>query len=250
MLMNNPSEKIVVLPEKHEDRWLPPDLHLHDWRQAAAAPIFNSIPSEVIMEALKSGNLCCFAKNREVFSPECRPSSFLLILKGRIKLYCLDANGEERGLRFAGPGELLCPPLNQEGGTTPLCTFAEAAESLRVLFLPSCCFLRLLHDHFGLARNLITQLALSLERAGHQACLRKARSAPVLVARYLLENTHENSMVIDVRPVRMTAQELGIARETLSRAITGLHKRRLIDYCRGRVQVVDRPGLQKIASCL
>jgi CRP-like cAMP-binding protein len=248
--MSNTSERTVSSSQMQENRWLPPGLHLHDWRQAAAATIFDGIPTEVIMEVLKSGDLCCFAKNRQVFSPDCRPSSFLLILKGQIKLYCLDANGEERGLRFAGPGELLCPPLNQGRGTTSLCTFAEAAETLRLLLLPSGYFLRLLHNHFGLARNLIAQLALSLEQAEQQACLRKARSAPVLVARYLLENSHGSNATIDVRPVRMTAQELGIARETLSRAITGLRKRRLIDYCRGRVQVVDRPGLQKLASCL
>lgn len=174
----------------------------------------------------------------------------MLILKGRIKLYCIDANGEERGLRFAGPGELLCPPLNQVHGTESPCTFAEATENLKLFMLPACFFLPLLHNHFGLARNLIAQLASSLERAGHQACLRKARSAPVLVARYLLERTQEHNAVVDVRPVRMTAQELGIARETLSRAITGLRKSCLIDYCRGKVRVVDRSGLQELASNL
>lgn len=248
--MLNTSQSVVALSEKQESRWLPPGLHLHDWRQAAAAPIFDGIPTEVIMEALKSGDLCCFTKNHLVFTPDCRPSSFLLILRGRIKLYCLDADGEERGLRFAGPGELLCPPLNNHHKSTPCGTFAEACENLRLLMLPAGGFLQLLHNHFGMARNLIAQLASSLERAGHQACLRKARSAPVLVARYLLEQAHENNAVIDVRPVRMTAQELGIARETLSRAITGLRKRHLIDYCRGRVQVVDRPGLQELASHL
>ncbi len=70
----------------------------------------------------------------------------------------------------------------------------------------------------------------------------------MLVARYLLERLPGHVNSIDLRPIRMTAQEVGIARETLSRAIAGLCKCGLIDYCRGKVLVLDRPGLRNLAN--
>ena len=232
----------------NKGRWLPPGLHLRDWRQAATAPIFDGLPAEAMMKALRSGHLLCFDKGQEVFSPDCRPQAFLLVLQGRIKLYFLDRNGEERGLRFAGPGELLCPHMDEGHTASGCCTFAEATESLRLLVLPAAFFLQQLRNHFPLVRNLIAQLAASLERAGQQASLRKARSAPALVARYLLERMQDHHASIELRPVRTTAQELGIARETLSRVISKMRQHRLIDYDRGKVLILDQPGLLELAS--
>ena len=228
--------------------WLPPGLQLGDWRQADAAPIFAGLPAEVMMEALKSGRLRCFGKGQQIFSPDCRPQAFLLVLQGRIRLYYLDRDGEERAMRFVGPGDLLCPPLEGEPNDALHPAFGESVGSLRLLILPAAYFLQLLREHFPLVRNLIAQLATSLERAGQQACLCQARSAPVLVARYLLERLPGHVNSIDLRPIRMTAQEVGIARETLSRAIAGLCKCGLIDYCRGKVLVLDRPGLRNLAN--
>ncbi|OPL14055.1 MAG: hypothetical protein AVO34_06020 [Firmicutes bacterium ML8_F2] len=228
--------------------WLPPGLQLGDWRQAAAAPIFAGLPAEVIMEALKSGRPRCFGKDQQVFSPDCRPQAFLLVLQGRIRLYYLDRDGEERAMRFVGPGDLLCPHLEGEPNDTLHPPFGESVGSLRLLVLPAACFLQLLREHFLLARNLIAQLATSLERASQQACLSQARSAPVLVARYLLERLPDHGKSINLRPIRMTAQEMGIARETLSRAIAGLCKRNLIDYRCGQVLLLDRPGLLNLAN--
>ncbi len=248
--MNRSAECTDSSPDDSNRHWLPPGLHLRDWRQAAAAPIFVGLPTEVVMEALKSGRLACFSQGEQVFSPDCRQDTFLLVLQGRIKLYHLDSNGEERGQRFADAGELLCPPLDKSRSAALCCTFGESVGMLRLLILSSAGFLQLLRNCFPLAHNLIAQLATSLERAGQQACLCQARSAPVLVARYLLERMPDHEASIDLRPVRMTAQELGIARETLSRAIAGMRKSRLIDYYRGKVFVLDRPGLRELASSL
>ncbi|MDY0269837.1 Crp/Fnr family transcriptional regulator [Trichloromonas sp.] len=243
-------EQSTSCPSDVDKHWLPPGLQLGDWRQAAAAPIFSGLPANVIMEALKFGRLRCFGKSQQVFSPDSRPQAFLLVLKGRIRLFYLDRNGEERPMRFVGPGDLLCPPLEAEPPKTLQSAFGESVENLRLLMLPAACFLQMLQDHFPLARNLISQLATSLEQTCQQACLCQARSAPVLVARYLMERLPEHRDSINLRPICMTAQEMGIARETLSRAIAGLYKRGLINYCRGTVMVLDRPGLRDLASNL
>jgi CRP-like cAMP-binding protein len=246
----NGSAEYTSFPPDDSMHWLPPGLQLSDWRQAAAAPIFAGLPLDVVRETVRSGRLRCFCKGQQVLSPDSHPQTFLLVLHGRIRLFYLDRDGEERPMRFVGPGELLCLPLEGESGDALHPFFGESVGNLRLLMLPAACFLQLLRDHFPLARNLIAQLAASLERASQQACLCQARSAPVLVARHLLERLPDHRDSIDLRPIRMTAQEVGIARETLSRAIAGLCKRGLIDYCRGTVLVLDRPGLQDLASTL
>ncbi len=173
--------------------------------QAAAAPIFDGLPAEVMMEALKSGRLRCFGKGHQIFSPDgLRPQDFLLVLQGQIKLFYLDREGEERDMRFVGPGDLLCPPLEGEPYETPHPAFGESVGSLRLLVLPAVYFLKLLREHFPLTRNLIPQLATSLERANQQTCLCKARSTPVLVSRYLRERLPDHGESINLRPIGVT----------------------------------------------
>lgn len=230
------------------NNWLPPGLQPKDWQRAISAPLFADLPSEVVLNALRAGHLKCFDSGQKIFCPSNRPKTFFLVLQGRVKLYFLDRDGEERGSRFIGCGELVCPRMVKDDATSESCTFAEAAETLRLLALPDESFLNLLRNHFCLATNIIAHLATSLERADHQASLRKVRCATVLVARFLLERSQNQGVPIDLSPIRRTAQELGIARETLSRIMTRMHQDQLITYHKGRVIDLDHSGLQEQAG--
>jgi DNA-binding Lrp family transcriptional regulator len=51
---------------------------------------------------------------------------------------------------------------------------------------------------------------------------------------------------IDVRPLSLTAQELGIARETLSRSLKRLVERHAIHYEGGQIQVINMEALEAV----
>ncbi len=226
--------------------WLPAGFNLRDWRHALRSAIFDNLEEQVVRDALRNGRLACLRKGQPFFSSGNRPQDFTLVLEGRIKLFYIDRNGDERGQRFVGPGELLCPLCNSDG-TDTACCLAEAAETLRLVLMPADTFLHAVQTHAPLAQNLINQLALSLERAGQKAGLCKARSAQALVASYLL-NRLEQEPWCDLRPIGLTAQEIGIARETLSRTLTFFRKQRVIDYQQGRVSVRDLDSLREMAA--
>jgi hypothetical protein len=90
------------LPPDLTQQSLPSGLNLVDWRRALSAPVFSGLPSEVVREAFKSGRLHSFGDGRQVFSPDRRAEEFLLVLMGRIRLFYLDRDGEERTMRFVG----------------------------------------------------------------------------------------------------------------------------------------------------
>jgi CRP-like cAMP-binding protein len=230
---------------------LPAELNLRDWNQISRAPLFDGLPPEIALQAVLAGRLRRFVKSRHIFAPETRPNAFLLLLEGRIKLYQIDADGQERTMRLIEPGNLLCPSLPAIQVESFSATFAEAACATRVLAVPGHAFLQLMETHFALARNLIGHLARSLEMACHQTCLTKARSAPVLVARYLLKHSDRHAgEAINLRPICVTAQELGMARETLSRTLARMHEAGHIRYDRGQARIIDPPALSDIAGSL
>ncbi len=225
---------------------LPPGFNLRDWRHALRSAIFDNLEERVVRDALRDSQLACFRRGQPLFSSGNRPQDFTLVLQGRIKLFYIDRNGDERGQRFVGPGELLCPLCDPDAAETTCC-LAEAAETLQVVLMPADSFLHAVQTHAALAQNLINQLALSLERAGQKAGLCKARSAQVLVASYLLVRLEQKSWC-DLRPIGLTAQEIGVARETLSRTLTFFRKKGVIDYQQGHVSALNLASLRELAT--
>lgn len=249
--MNTRQGNTLCPPDLHG--LLPAELNLRDWNQVSRAPLFDGLPPEIPMQAILAGRLRRFVKTQQIFAPGSRPNAFLLLLQGKIKLYQIDTDGQERIMRLVEPGDLLCPPLLPNQAEFFSVTFAEAACATRVLVVPGHAFLQLMENHFALARNLIGHLARSLEMACHQTCLTKARSAPVLVARYLLKHSDRQprrKALINLRPICVTAQELGLARETLSRTLAKMHDAGHIVYDRGHARIIDPPALNDIAGSL
>jgi CRP-like cAMP-binding protein len=247
--MNTRQKNALCPPELHS--LLPAELNLRDWNQISRAPLFDGLPPEIAMQAVLAGRLQRFVKSQQIFAPETRPNAFLLLLQGKVKLYQIDADGQERIMRLIEPGDLLCPSLLANQAECFSATFAEASCVTRVLAVPSHAFLQLMENHFTLARNLIGHLSRSLEMACHQTCLTKARSAPVLVARYLLKRSDCHARdAINLRPICVTAQELGMARETLSRTLAKMHEAGHICYDRGHARIIDPPALNDIAGSL
>ena len=104
-------------------------------------------------------------------------------------------------------------------------------------------------DFYG---NILNQMASQVEQEREMRTLSRCCKADVKVAAYLLYRIkrghclQEFSCSVDLRPISLTAQELGIARETLSRSLQRLVARNSITYRRGTVQVSDLSCLEAV----
>lgn len=226
---------------------LRPGLHLEDWRQIRSSRIFRNLPPEVALHTLLAGRLRNIDKGETLLYPENRPEAFIFVLQGRIRLFLMDVEGQERSMRFIDEGEMLCPCRNGPAEDGRPDTFAEAAEKTRLLIVPITGFEHVLRQFYDLSLQIIVHLGECLEQANCQACLTKARSATVLVARHLLQ---QGQGKINLSPISQRARELGMARETLSRTLSRMHDEGIIRYERGCAKIRNHEKLQRLAECI
>jgi CRP-like cAMP-binding protein len=230
-----------------------PKIAESDMRLLARSPLFAGLPTQVLQQAVFLAKLLSLDKKQILFSPEEPAQALFFILEGKIKVYHLNENGEEFVLRVATAGEALCLPsaLNRKN----CLAHGESIAPSRTLVFPREPFLQLMEKNFLLTQNVLGILASKFERICHKSCMTRMCPAPALVAHFLLERLSKDASGFDafqnfhinLKPMQLTAQEIGIARETLSRVIRKIEREGLIRFCRGIVIIHDLKGIKELA---
>lgn len=224
-----------------------------DMRLLARSPLFAGLPMQILQKAVSLAKPLFLGKKEFIFSPDEPAQALYFILEGKTKVYHLNRNGEEHVLRVATSGEVLgLPSLLSRRNCLAL---GESIAPSRLLAFPRDPFLELMEKNFSLTQNVMGILASKFERACQKSCLTKTCSAPALVAHYLLERLAESAPDLDaakqwpinLRPMQLTAQEIGIARETLSRMIGKMGREGLILFCRGTVTIRNLEKIKELA---
>ncbi len=186
-----------------------------------------------------------------LFFPGNQARSFYLVLEGKIKVFHPDQDGRECIIRVAGSTDILC--LAAVFGHQTYQAVGEAISACRVLAFPGACFMELMQGESDLTRNVLRILSLRIENICRKQCLARNLPAQAQVAHYLMERTTEcngcGCCPLDLRPLQITAQEIGIARETLSRIIGQMKKEGIIDCCRGSVTIRNKEFIENCACC-
>jgi CRP-like cAMP-binding protein len=104
-----------------------------------------------------------------------------------------------------------------------------------------------------LQSNLMHYLASQVEEERARRCLTQYMDVHTRIATYLLtqyDRSYRESQkaVVDIRPLILTAQELGVARETLSRTLTAFEQRGVLCSRRGLVHIRAPEVLRSIAE--
>ncbi len=210
------------------------------------------------LEPAQGERLLALARPKKVgrgdflFLPDNKAHSFYLVLEGRIKVFHIHQDGRECLFRVAGRGDIL--GLAVVFGSRVYPAMGEAVCGCRVLGFAGDRFMELIRDEADLGRNVLRLLALRLENTSRRQCLLRNLPAPAQVAHYLMERATECQgccrCSLDLRPLQITAQEIGIARETLSRIIGRLKREGAIDCCRGCVTIRNYELIGEIAAQL
>jgi CRP-like cAMP-binding protein len=105
--------------------------------------------------------------------------------------------------------------------------------------------------------NLIQLLANQIEEERSKRCLAQCVNVRAKVATHLLAMMNKHARLassatpqIDLRPISLTAQELGMARETMSRTLSKFEQAATITCQRGLISIQDAQQLQTIAAGL
>lgn len=204
------------------------------------------LPRPVRDRLLDSAHVARYDRGQTVFSPDSRPDALLFLVEGRLRVSQVSASGREIVLYRIEAGESCV--------LTTACILAEQAYNaegvaetdLAVVVLPQASFDRLAAEEASFrqfvfsaySRRLLDLLQVVDEVAFGRIDMRlAARLLGLAGTATEVVATHDD-----------LARELGTAREVVSRMLADFQKRGLISQSRGRVGILSREGLARIAD--
>lgn len=180
----------------------------------------------------------------QVFAEHQPCQGFPLLVEGSIKVVKLAASGRELMLYRVQPGGSCIISTSCLLGHTDYNARGIAETPLTLLVLPLPEFSRLIVEHapfrdfvFHLFTDRIAELMQLVEEVAFARL--DQRLAKLLLARQsdVINATHQQ-----------LADELGSVREIVSRLLKGFAAQGMVTLGREQIAVVDRAGLQKLAS--
>jgi CRP/FNR family transcriptional regulator len=170
-------------------------------------------------------------------------NSYVMRLAGRSRVYKMSMGGREILLYRVGAGEtcVITTTCLLGGSDYPASTIVE--EPIRDVLIPAVAFHQLMTDSLIFRKfvmtnygALISDLIVLLDEVAFASL--NARLAKILIAGSSTQITRTHQQIAD---------ELGTAREVVSRQLKRLEQKGLIGLGRGHVDVLNRSGLEKIA---
>ncbi len=179
--------------------------------------------------------------------------SLYAIRTGSVKTYGLTEDGEQQITGFHLTGEIV--GMDAIGGTLHPCS-AEVLEDTWVCELPFVKLAELGARLPSLQRELLNAMGQEIRNEEHALMLVRGLRAEQRVMRFinsLLQRMRQRLGNIDEIPLAMTREDianyLGLAPETLSRALAKLRDDGIIRVQLKSIKVLDQAAVGRIANC-
>ncbi len=190
-----------------------------------------------------------FEKRQAVFFEGDKANGFYVVVEGQVKVFKLSVDGKEQILHIFGPGEPFGEVPVFAGEVFP--AHAEAIAKSRLLFFPRNAFTDLIAQTPSLALNMLAVLSKRLRQFTVQVEHLSLKEVPGRLAVYLLylSNERGGDLNVDLNISKgQLASLLGTIPETLSRILAKMTKKGLIQVDGHRIEIMDRPCLEDLAS--
>jgi len=217
--------------------------------QIAAIPLFEGLPGEQLKALAGICLLRTCRKGQMIFADGDEGIGFYIVQSGRVRIFKLSPeSGKEQILHIFGPGESFGEAAVFAGQGFP--AFAEAQTTSVLLFFPRREFVALIRQDPSLAMNMLAVLSRRLQKFARLIDDLSLKETPARLAAHLLylgggRPADEISLEI---PKGQMAALLGTIPETLSRILARMSRQGLIRLRGNRISILDRTGLQQIAS--
>lgn len=218
-------------------------------------PLFSGLDEAGIHKVKGITVLQTIKKGEILFSQGDGAHGFYLVAHGKIKIYRMSPQGQEYVMRIVGPGETIAEAAVFSGKTYP--ASAEALEDSRLYYLKKSDFLALIQESPQLALNMMTGLSLLLRQLAQQVEDLSLKEVSARLARFLLEEAQNSSAIpTDGQKIHLKikksllASRLGTIGETLSRTLTKMKQKEIIDINKEIITIRSLPALKEIAEGL
>ena len=214
------------------------------------APLMRAVDEHLLHQVARSGRLRTFTGRHGRIDREELSTHLFFILSGEMRMLRMTPDGQEHLLQRFKPGEFFCLASIVSGHACN--SMMINAGKTELIYWDHKIFRRFMRDDAEFHDNVLGQMAFQIEQEREMRTLSRCCKIDVRVAAFLLHKMKPGPCLcqclgaVDIRPVGLTAQELGMARETLSRSLQRLVRRRAITYQRGLIRVADLTTLEEV----
>ena len=216
--------------------------------------IFCDLPASALQTLENIKHAAAYPQGAVLFVEGQMPRGIFLLCKGTVKLSVISRSGKKMIVELAAPGQVLGLSATISG--EPYEVTAETNEPCLINFVNRDHFLRFLKDNVEACFKVAEQLSEKY----HDACnevrsLGLSHSAHEKLANLLLEWSSKNGEAgkseLRLR-LRLTHEEIGnmigISRETVTRLLTEMKKRHIVESTGSTLMIRNTALLRKMAS--
>ena len=214
--------------------------------ELSSQPFFRRFSPALRQDLMNQGELHAYAKGETVFESGDNHTDFYLLMEGRLRIFKVSKGGQKRILRTVMPGDTFA--LVSLFDEQPMFITAEVmGEEAKVFQVKREHFMALMDHHPELARFVIDGLVRRIRRYGDAVTTMTVYSVDQRFISVLLSlaEQQQSDEVVLTDSVAALAQQLGTAREVLSREISKLVKRGWIEKKGQIVRLLNRKALEK-----
>ena len=207
--------------------------------------LFHALPEEVQSELITSASSFNRPKGYVFASDGDRVSSIIIIRKGNIKTYRLDASGNEYLLDVLHEEQAIWHDMFLKD---PVYHYSiEAMTDVEICEISTDTFLSVLNAHPEAALSLIQMLSTELTAAKEKILLLSIRSPEVRTAGFLLDRWKKADDKMIFFKLEDIASTISLRPETISRILRRFEKAGIIARIgKGKICIMDQPALREI----
>jgi CRP-like cAMP-binding protein len=216
-------------------------------------PLFSGLKEEDLKRIRAIALPKHVAKKGILFSEGEEAKGFYVILTGKVKLFKISPEGKEQILHVASAPDAFAEAALFLEGKYP--AFAEALSDSQLLFFPKREFIQLIERNPQLSINMIVSLSLFLKRFASLIEELSLKEVSSRIAKYVIDlSTRGAKEGKDLRDVELDlsktqlALKLGTISETLSRTLSKMKAKKIIDVQKNRILILNREALEELAS--
>jgi CRP/FNR family transcriptional regulator len=221
--------------------------------QLRRCPLFSGLKEEDLKRIRAIALPKHVAKKGILFSEGEEARGFYVILTGRIKLFKISPGGKELILHVVSAPDAFAEASLFLEGKYP--AFAQALSDSQLLFFPGREFIQLIERNPRLSINMIVSLSTFLKRLAvliEELSLKEVSSR---IAKYVLDLSTRGAkegkilreVELDLSKTQL-ALKLGTISETLSRTLSKMKTKRMIDVQKNKIVILNREALEIVAS--
>jgi CRP/FNR family transcriptional regulator len=208
-----------------------------------AIPLFATLDEATLADTARRVQICHYRPGQHIIYEDQPAHAIFFVVRGRVRLSRTAPDGREQVLAMVGPGEYFNAVPIFDAGLSP--ATARAMSQVTCLLLAREDLLALIRKHPDLALAALSDLAGQLRELVTLVEDLAFRSVRARLARLLLAEAAEGTAEVTQQEL---AERTGTVREIAGRALRRMAEERLVKLERGRVVVLDRVRLAKVAE--